>query len=204
MPDNLPEKIRSMKESGIPPNNIRRNLESQGFSSQEMMEAISQSQLEPVTESPELQAAPIQQTQPTTIEQAAQYPTYPTAEGPPPEEFAQEQMQRQIEETIHQIAESIIKEKWDKLIEDIGDLAAWKDHINIEISSIKQEILRFESRFDALQRTMISRVQDYDKSMHDVGIEIKALEKVLQRIISPLSSNIKELQSITKDLKKKK
>lgn len=205
MPNNLPEKIKSMRESGIPPENVQKDLENQGFSSQEMMESISQSQIEPVTEdSPAKQQ--VEQTQPTYTapETSQEYPTYASPEGEMSPEFAQQQAQRMMEEQIHEIAEAIIKEKWDKMIEDIGDLAAWKDHVNTQISSIKQEILRFESRFDALQRTMISRVQDYDKTMKDVTVEIKAMEKVLQKIMDPLTSNIKELQQITKELKKKK
>lgn len=194
MPNDVPDRMKSMRNAGITPEN-------QGFSSQEMMESISQSQLEPVTEAAN---EPVEQTTPTSTQEYQSYPTYATPEGEAPAELLQQQTQRQMEETIHQIAEAIIKEKWDRLIEDVGDLSAWKDHLNMELSSIKQEILRFESRFDAMQRATVSRVKDYDKTMRDVGVEIKALEKVLQKIITPLSSNIKELQKVTVDLKKKK
>ena len=107
------------------------------------------------------------------------------------------------EEQIEEIAESIINEKWQALLEDVGDLSAWKERITTDLSSVKQEILRVEHRFENLQKAVLGKVSEYDKGISSVSIELKALEKVFQRIISPLTSNIKELERITKELKKK-
>jgi len=72
-----------------------------------------------------------------------------------------------------------------------------------DIISIKQEILRVSGRFDNMQQVVIGRVDEYSKSVGDVTSEIKALEKVFQNIVNPLTSNIKELASLTKELKQK-
>ena len=60
-----------------------------------------------------------------------------------------------------------------------------------------------EERFENLQKAILGRVEDYNRTISTVGTEMKALEGVLERILQPLVSNIKELSRITEDLKKK-
>ncbi len=107
-------------------------------------------------------------------------------------------------EKIEEIAESIIKEKWDDMLKEFGDINIWKEKTRTDILSIKQEILRTQERFETLQRAILGKVSEYDKDVKDIGTEIKALEKVLEKIIDPLTSNIKDLQKVTDELKYKK
>lgn len=106
-------------------------------------------------------------------------------------------------ETIEQIAESIVNEKWEDLMSSVGNIALWKEKMQTDVRSIKQEIIRIEERFENLQRAILGRVEEYHKTISTVGTEMKALEGVLERILQPLVSNIKELSRITDDLKKK-
>ena len=43
---------------------------------------------------------------------------------------------------IQQIAEEVVEEKWDDLMSKVGDIRLWKDKIDNDITSIKQEIVR--------------------------------------------------------------
>ena len=54
-----------------------------------------------------------------------------------------------------------------------------------------------------LQNSVVEKVSDYNRSVEDVGSEIKALEKVFKNILDPFTTNIKELNKITKELKGK-
>ncbi|MBI2499502.1 hypothetical protein HYV88_04640 [Candidatus Woesearchaeota archaeon] len=103
---------------------------------------------------------------------------------------------------IEELIESVVEDKWRSFIENFGDIALWKDKMKTEVISIKQELVRLEDRFENLQRAVLGRIQTYDKNILEVGTEIKALEKVFQNIIQPLSSNIKELSRLTEKLKK--
>lgn len=107
-------------------------------------------------------------------------------------------------EKIEEIAESIIKEKWDDMLKEFGDVNIWKEKTRTDILSIKQELLRTQERFENLQRAILGKVTEYDKDVKDIGTEIKALEKVLEKIIDPLTSNIKDLQRVTDELKYKR
>lgn len=102
---------------------------------------------------------------------------------------------------IHEIAEAIINEKWQELLSSVGNIAVWKEKVDTNILSMKQEIVRINDRFDNLQNAVLGKVKEYDVDMKNVNTEMKALEKVFERIIEPLTSNVKELNRITKELK---
>ena len=104
---------------------------------------------------------------------------------------------------IEELIESVVDEKWRTLIENVGDIGLWKDKVRTEILSIKQEIVRLENRFDNLQKAILGKITTYDENIIEVGSEIKALEKVFSKIIDPLTTNIRELDRITKQLKEK-
>ena len=84
----------------------------------------------------------------------------------------------------------------------MGDLNVWKEKVRTDILSVKQELIRMDNKIESLQKIILGKVRDYDAHITEVGTDIKALEKVLQNVITPLSSNVKELSKITERLKK--
>ena len=56
---------------------------------------------------------------------------------------------------------------------------------------------------NGVERALAGKVQEYSESLTDVTAEIKALSKLLQQILQPLTSNVKELQKITDKFKSK-
>ena len=105
-------------------------------------------------------------------------------------------------EEIESLIESVVEEKWRQAMESFEDFNIWKEKARTEIISVKQELLRLGQRFENMEKAMIGRVHEYDTHVLNIGAEIKAIEKVLQKIMQPLSENIRELDKITKKLKK--
>lgn len=105
---------------------------------------------------------------------------------------------------MQSLVEEIIDEKWKELVSSIGDITAWKAQIGDEIESIKQEILRTQNRFDNLQSSILGKVDDYGQNIKNISSDMQALEKVFEKILEPLTSNVKELSKITEDLRGKK
>lgn len=103
---------------------------------------------------------------------------------------------------IEELIEAVVEEKWRSLIENFGNIGLWKNKIQTEVSSIKQELMRVENRLEDLQKAVLGKVDSYDKHIVEVNSEIKALEKVFQKIMDPLTTNIKELNKITQKLKR--
>ncbi|MBL7100990.1 MAG: hypothetical protein ISS23_03495 [Nanoarchaeota archaeon] len=106
-------------------------------------------------------------------------------------------------ESVQEIVESIIDERWQEVVASVGDITIWKGRVEDDIASIKQEILRTEDRFSRLQASIIGKVDEYQMGITKVSNEMEALEKVFSKIMEPLTTNIKELQRITRDMKKK-
>ncbi|MBM3199606.1 hypothetical protein FJZ53_01625 [Candidatus Woesearchaeota archaeon] len=105
-------------------------------------------------------------------------------------------------ESVQEIVEAIIDERWQEIVSSVGDITLWKGKMEDDIASIKQEVLRIEDRFMQLQASIIGKVDDYHRSINQVSSEMAALEKVFGKIMEPLTSNIKELQRLTQDMKK--
>jgi len=105
---------------------------------------------------------------------------------------------------VHEIIEAIVNEKWQEIMAGVGNIAVWKEKTNNDVVSIKQELVRLEERFEQLQNAVLGRVKEYDEGVRGIHTEMKALEKVFERILEPLTSNIKELSAITQELKKSK
>ena len=105
---------------------------------------------------------------------------------------------------IQEVVEAVVEEKWDDLMSKFGDINLWKENVNNDLEAVKQEILRMQERFNNMQNILIGKVTDYNKSVIEINSEMKALEQVMQKIIQPLSTNVKELGKITSELKKRK
>ena len=120
----------------------------------------------------------------------------------PQGQFDQAQSAMGSQEMIHQIAEKVVYEKWDELMGNIGDIVVWKNSMERDMKSVKQEILRVSARLDNVQNSVLGKVREYGEGLSTIGSEIQALEGVLSKILDPLTENIKELNKITNKLKK--
>lgn len=174
-----------------------------------------------------MEGPPSEMPQEMQQEMPAQMPPTQTPMQPEPEEYPEEEPEMPAEpeeistfeeapslpaaqlaynrtniEEIEALIESVVEEKWRQAMESFGDINMWKEKARTEITSIKQEILRLQNRFENLERALIGRVQEYDTHVLNIGAEIKALEKVLQKIMEPLAYNVKELERLTQKLKK--
>ncbi len=106
------------------------------------------------------------------------------------------------EERIQEIAEAIIDEKWADLIANVNKILEWKDTTESRIARMEQEIKDMKDSFDRLHEGVLGKISDYDHGLQDVGTEIKALEKVFQKILPGFIENVGELSRITQQMKK--
>jgi archaellum component FlaC len=133
-----------------------------------------------------------------TVSQPAQ-PTRPQFEMPqqPMSALNEEKVQEMIDETV----EKIIDERWQQFTDNVQKILDWKEQVDQELTAFKDNFTQMKDQFDTLEKKIIAKVNDYDKNILDVNAEMKALEKVFQKITPTLVNNINELQKITEDLK---
>ena len=193
--------VLSMKNQGYSNQKIFENLQEKGYGSSEISEALNQAEIktnisgyqdgfQPSSVSSEEIPSP----------QVQEVQTAPQAYAPQP----QQRYTQESEEKLQEIAEIIVDEKWKQIIPILNEFNMFKERIKTEVISIKQELLRLENRFENMQKSVLSRVSEYGKGISDVGSELKAMEKVFENIINPLTTNIRELSKITEELKSKR
>ena len=216
------EKIRDMKIEGLSDDDIISALRP-NYSNQDINDAMNQSGQDipddnPLEEldkmHPNLPGPPSAPSYPMQSE--PEEPEELLEEAPVPESYGGEEIPQTADypsygvqsnmssDQMQQIIEAVVEEKWEDMTSRVGDLNLWKETINSDLESIKQEILRTQERVNNLQNIMVGKVTEYSKSVSNTSTEMKALEQVIQRILQPLTTNIKDLNKVTSELKQHK
>ena len=191
-----------MKKTGRPNSEIIENLKKEGHTSQDIYDAMSSREsslyaLTPPTPSEEMGSE--QNMDEEEYQPLAETRNFISSQKfPAPSKIPE----RQSIEEIEEIAESIISEKIGELSVNINDFSLWREKTSTEMEAVKQEVLRIRNHMENLQTSMLGKVEDYRRSIADVNIEVKTLSKVLEKILQPLTENVKELSRITERLKK--
>jgi hypothetical protein len=117
--------------------------------------------------------------------------------------YPQQQMRGMIDEKTHieEIAEAIIDEKWAELLKNISQITEWKEKTESNINKLEQELHDLKDSFDKLHKAIIGKIGEYDQNILNVGTEIKAMEKVFQKVLPAFTENVNELSRITKNAK---
>ena len=196
------EQVLMMKQQGYTNNQIVQALQSQGFSSNEIFDAINQAGLSGGFEEN------MQPEQPETG-----MPEYGQSyeQQYPQQSFQSFQAPREIqapssidEQRIQEVAEAIIDEKWQELARDIKKVIDWKDRSEERLTRVEQQIIDMRMAIDSLTKAMIGKISSYDQNLVDVGTEIKAMEKVFQKVLPTLTENVNKLDRMTKGYKEQK
>lgn len=201
MPEGTPtEEVIRMRQQGMNNNQIMSTLQRSGYDSSQILDAMNQANIKA-------------QLSPTTLkkgdmmpEQPMQYQERMPADMPPmeaasmgPDDMAYAGSDR---ERIEELAETIIDEKWADLVDNINRIIEWKEKTEARISEIETKFNGLKDNFDKLHGAILERVGQYDRNILEVGTEIKALEKVFQKVLPGFMENVAELSRITDKMRK--
>ncbi|MBI4449015.1 hypothetical protein HY641_03250 [Candidatus Woesearchaeota archaeon] len=209
------EYVASMQQQGLSNNQIIQILQRQGYNQTQVYDALNQAALKStITGGVPIAGSDIVSplTPPSGLPFAAEPaqgprlgPVQAPPSGLPP--FIQpgrEQLESRQGASFEELAESIIEEKWRELQKRLDKDREWRENSEIRIGKIEQQILDVRNELDNLHKAIVSKIGDYDKSLLSVGTEIRAMEKVFQKILPELTENVSELSRITKTAKAKK
>jgi len=203
-----------MKTRGISTRGIVEDLKKQGLSYKESEDTFNQAGYSSSGLQPSMMEQGAEEMPPPPVPEEPQreYEEEQTYNSEPsPEQFVRQQPAQQFIptqpirteiENVEILIENIVEEKFQRMLDTYGDIGSWKDKVRTEILAIKQELLRIRSKLESTEQAVLGRVNKYDKDIMEVGTDVKALEKVLQNILKPLTTSIKELQVVTKKLKR--
>ena len=193
LPPGLPlEQVMVMKQRGMDNSQIISELERQGYSSSQIFDAINQMGISGGD-------AQFGQPQDVNMQQdfSPQPYTYPQPkfEQPPQEEGMP------LKDQIEEIAEAIIDEKWKEFEEDIKVIIDWKEKTEARINQFEQQITDLTNSLNSLHKSLLGKISEYDHNITDVGTEIRAMEKVFQKVLPSLTENVNKLERMTKGSK---
>ena len=201
-PSSPAEQALMMKQQGYTNNQISQMLQSQGYNNSQVYDAINQAGL-----SANFQANDqVESGMPEygqNYEQPRQY-QQPQQAFQAPRETPTPALQIQPsvdEERIQEVAEAIIDEKWKEFSSDIKKIIEWKEKSEDRLAKIEQQIIDLKLSMDSLIKSIMSKVSSYDQNIVDVGTEIKAMEKVFQKVLPTLAENVNKLDRMTKGYK---
>ncbi len=106
-------------------------------------------------------------------------------------------------ERIEELAEAIIDEKWNEIVKSINKIIEWKDRTEARILKIEQQFVDMQKQFDTLHKGVLGKIGEYDRNVTAIGSDIKALEKVFQKVLPIMTENVNELSRITADMKQR-
>jgi DNA-binding transcriptional MerR regulator len=185
MEENIVSLILQMRNSGYNNDQIIQQLQSQGFGSVEIYDGMNQaamSSAEPVIE--ETQMFPENQ-------------SYDIAQAP-----VENLQMSSIRDEIEATAESIIEEKWAEFEDSVKRILDWKAEVETKIEGFVKQLDDLKQDVTNLQKGIYGKINEYDKSIVNVGTDLKSLEKVFKDILPTFTENVQELSRVTTKLKK--
>ena len=192
------EQVMMMQEQGYTNPQIVQTLQGMGFSSTQIYDAINHAQMAanaPMNSPMEAQGPSPFEGPPPSRDSGYQ----PSFAQPPPSYQTYSRGGSSMDDNrIQEIAEAIIEEKWEALIKDIKKVAEWKERTEERISKVEQQLVDLRMGIDSLTKNMMARISAYDQNIVDVGTEIKAMEKVFQKVLPSLTENVNKLDRMTK------
>ena len=111
------------------------------------------------------------------------------------------QSKEEIQEMIDETVEKVIEEKWEKLLKSIEKVVNWKERQEKEVELLKSTMNEVKESFGKLEKKITNKISSYDSGLLDVNSEIKALEKVFQKITPTLVNNVNNLEKIAESIK---
>ena len=78
----------------------------------------------------------------------------------------------------------------------------WKKSTEAKLDGFKEQLDQLDSRLSDAQNALNVKVEDYNKSIKDVNVELKALGQVFEKVLPTYTENVKALQGIVKKSKK--
>ncbi|MBW2973387.1 hypothetical protein KY346_03265 [Candidatus Woesearchaeota archaeon] len=176
------EQVRSLKQQNMTNDQIIDTLQGQGYGFREIHDAITQVDTG-------MPAGPVEE----------------VPGMPPPSPVPSFAERREApSENVEEIAESIVEEKWSDFMKELGKMNDWKEKAEARIAKVEQSLRDLKDDVENLHKAIVAKISDYDKNLLDVGTEIKAMEKVFQKVLPELTGSVSELSRITKGIKKKK
>ncbi|MFA5484683.1 MAG: hypothetical protein WC260_00295 [Candidatus Pacearchaeota archaeon] len=200
--------IAEMQSQGISNQGIFENLQRQGYNPTQINDAINQIKITTQPMDTQNQQDPFNQpqnfNQPQDFNQNQQY-NDPQQENYPqenyytqtPQAYSGEEYYQQPSfdtETITEITEQVISEKFREYNKKTGDIVSFKNTIQDKVDDINTRLKRIESTIDKLQQAIIQKIGEFGENTQIIKKDLESLHDTTSKLMNPLIDNYRELQ----------
>jgi len=123
--------------------------------------------------------------------QTAQYPQYASYD-----QQQYYQPQGLDTETITEIAEQIVIEKFDEFNQKTGDLVSFKVEVQERIKDLNEKIKRIELSLDKIQQAIIGKIGDYGENLNFIKKDLSNVHETVSKLMNPLIDNYMEMKKL--------
>ena len=198
------DQVSMMRQQGIPDNQIVQTLQRDGFQSHQIFDAMNQADLSVGAPPADFVGEPDPlSVYPDITDQAEPYESQPQEYDDFQPGAAVEGLSSSEMDSIEEVAEAIIDEKWSDLMANIKKIIDWKERMEQRISDVEQTVEDLKQKMTDTVQRVEEKMGEYDQNISSVGTDVKAMEKVFSKMLPTFTENISELSKITKDFKKK-
>lgn len=187
--------VLKLRKQGMSNYQIIQLMQREGYTQQQIYFALNQAELKGGEDNIPTNNPYAQQQFPGSAQ-----PQMPPQQFMPPPSM-QQPMEMNSSESTEELVETIIEEKWNELMKDITRIIEWKNKTETRIAAMDQQFKDLKDNFDKLHSAIVSKIGEYDQNILNVGTEIKAMEKVFQKVLPSFTDNVSELTRITQELK---
>lgn len=200
--------IAEMQSQGISNQGIFENLQRRGYNPTQINDAINQIKITTQPMDTQNQQDPFNQpqnfNQPQDFNQNQQY-NDPQQENYPqenyytqtPQAYSGEEYYQQPSfdtETITEITEQVISEKFREYNKKTGDIVSFKNTIQDKVDDINTRLKRIESTIDKLQQAIIQKIGEFGENTQIIKKDLESLHDTTSKLMNPLIDNYRELQ----------
>lgn len=108
-------------------------------------------------------------------------------------------------DTITEIAEQVVMEKFAEFNKKTGNLLTFKNETIDKINDLDERLKRIESSINNIQQAVVKKIGQFSDDVSSINNEINALNNTTSKLMNPLVDNARELERITgKKLTKKR
>jgi len=162
---------------------------------QSIMQPVSEQQ--PQLAIPEQPQQGIQQQYPSPEQTQQEYQGYyPETPQAYPQEAYYQQPAGLDTDTISEIAEQVVQEKFADFEKKTGDLVSFKNEIKGKVSDIDERLKKIENSIDKLQQAIIGKIGEFGETTQAIHKDLDALHNTTSKLMNPLIDNYKELKKI--------
>lgn len=189
------DRVMELQAQGISDGEIIKKLRDEGVAPKEINDAFSQSKVK---------QAVSQEDFPGMEQSIMEQPQEPAAQEMPQQEYAPQQYSEyqqyqpaQLDtDTISEIADQVVQEKFAEFNKRTGDLVGFKNEVKEKLKDLDERLKRIESSLDQIQRAVIGKVGEYGENMTFVHKDLSNIHDTMSKMMNPLVDNYKELRRI--------